>query len=837
MKTIVRKVGLAALLFAFVFPPLVPVAHAQGAGSVTGQITDASTGEFLGAARAFLEGTSYDGNADNYGRYTITNVPAGTYTVVVERLGYVDARRSVTVSSGAAVVDFELEVSALFLDEIVVSATGVISTQKAVPTTVTLIDAQMIEERSITQLGQLLRGEVPGAIALNTAANWYGQAEVYMRGDVSTGWGQQGVTTYIDGIEMVGTMFVAWLNNVDPQSIERVEIIPGPQASTIYGANAASGIIQIYTKRGAPGADLVKMNLQASTGIIEGPYNSTVAPRYDVSFGVQGSSSDGRLSYGGTVSRTHEGAWFRKYFQDVNSGAASVRLHEGPFTADLNVRGFQRLSSRGQAQYFNSRRLTGEFDVGNGTGLVPTVRGDYEQSGNTIGFNFTYAPTSWWSHKLTLGRDHAEDLNAPKNRRFRRVNDTGFSYWSDPYTRTTVAYNTTIDRALNDNVRSVFTIGAEWWHYLSTASQVFGHNEKEGLWSARSPDRPRTFTVLALRTNQNHYGTFAQEVLEIADQLFLTAGIRLDQNRNFESQNDAIWNPRFGLSYVTDIGSAQAKLRGAWAKSVLQPKRNDGFGSPCNPDVIEEYGPLTWCRFPPDDLKPGSQHGPEVGFEIYQGRNLFTVTFYDQTVEDWVARVLVDSVLPLSGTGPPLFRQQAANFAEMNNKGLEFQLRTGTGPFDFNITYSWMRSRLTDLGLRQDIAQFSGFEEGDRIPDVPEKFGGASITYREGGTDVILSGSWIGDRRTRGFRGLEAVRQNSQRLPLEPNPPEVPQWILLDSYFAAELNVQREISPTVKLYLQVSNVFNNRTPDEARALTSRPVMGRVSTIGTRIRLK
>jgi hypothetical protein len=120
---------------------------------------------------------------------------------------------------------------------------------------------------------------------------------------------------------------------------------------------------------------------------------------------------------------------------------------------------------------------------------------------------------------------------------------------------------------------------------------------------------------------------------------------------------------------------------------------------------------------------------------------------------------------------------------------------------------------------------------------VPEQFGGASITYRTGGTDVVLSGTYIGDRLTRGFRGLEAVRQNSQRLPLEPNPPEVPQWILLDSYFAAELNVQREISPTVKLYLQVSNVFNNRTPDEARALTSRPVMGRMSTIGTRIRLK
>ena len=836
MKTVVRTVGLAALLFAFLFPPLVPVAHAQGAGSVTGLITDASTGEFLGATRVLIEGTQLDATSNNYGRYSITNVPAGTYTVVVERLGYVDGRTSVTVSTGAAVVDIALEVSALFLDELVVTATGVLTTQKAVPTTVTVIDNELIQERAVTQLGQLLRGEVPGAIALNTAANWYGQAEVYMRGDVSTGWGQQGVTTYIDGIEMVNSMFVAWLNNIDPQSIERVEIIPGPQASTIYGANAASGIIQIFTKRGAPGADLVRMNLQAATGIIEGPWNSTIAPRYDASLGVQGSSSDGRLSYGATVSRTHEGAWFREYFQDVNSGAASVRLHEGPLTADLNVRGFQRMSSRGQAQYFNVRYLTGEFDPGNGRGLVPIVNGDYEQSGNTIGFNLTYAPTSWWTHKLTLGRDHAEDLRAPTNRRFTTVSDTGFGYWSDPYTRSSVAYNTTVDRALSDNVRSVLTIGGEWWHLLSTAAQAFGHNEREGLWITRASS-PAPFTILALRVNQNHWGAFAQEQLEIADQLFLTAGIRLDRNRNFGDQNDAVFNPRVGISFVTDVGSAQVKFRGAYAESVLQPKRNDGFGFMCRDSVVDEYGEIGWCTFPPEDLKPGSQHGPEVGFEVYQGRSLFTVTFYDQTVNDWISRVLVDSVAPLSGSGPYLFRQRPSNFAEMSNKGLELQFKTGGGPLDFNITYSWMQSRLTELGLRPDIAQFSGFEEGDRIPDVPEQFGGASLTYRSGDTDVVLSGTYIGNRLTRGFRGLESVRRSSSRLPVESGLPDIPRWIELEAYVSADLNIQRQISPKVGVYLQIQNVFNNATGDEGLTLTSRPVMGRMSSIGTRIRLK
>ena len=211
--------------------------------------------------------------------------------------------------------------------------------------------------------------------------------------------------------------------------------------------------------------------------------------------------------------------------------------------------------------------------------------------------------------------------------------------------------------------------------------------------------------------------------------------------------------------------------------------------------------------------------------------------FYDQTVNDWISRILVDSVAPLSGSGPYLFRQRPSNFAEMSNKGLELQFRTGGGPFDFNITYSWMRSRLTELGLRPDIAQFSGFQPGDRIPDVPEQFGGASITYRTGGTDVVLSGTYIGDRLTRGFRGLESVRRSSQRLPVESGLADIPTWISLDSYVSADLNLQRQVSPKVKVYVQIQNVFNNRTGDEGLTLTSRPVMGRMSTIGTRIRLK
>ena len=79
-------------------------AVAQGQqGTITGRITAAGSGEPLQESRVVLVGTSLFATAAQDGRYTIRNVPAGSYTVRVLRVGYEEQKKPVTVAAGEAV--------------------------------------------------------------------------------------------------------------------------------------------------------------------------------------------------------------------------------------------------------------------------------------------------------------------------------------------------------------------------------------------------------------------------------------------------------------------------------------------------------------------------------------------------------------------------------------------------------------------------------------------------------------------------------------------------------------------------------------------------------------
>lgn len=102
-------------------PPALPAA----AGSIVGRVTDAASDVGISGASVMLEGTELGAITGNTGRYRIADVPAATYSVRVQQVGYADAEQSVTVGDGEeATVDFALEISALPLDEIVATGTA-----------------------------------------------------------------------------------------------------------------------------------------------------------------------------------------------------------------------------------------------------------------------------------------------------------------------------------------------------------------------------------------------------------------------------------------------------------------------------------------------------------------------------------------------------------------------------------------------------------------------------------------------------------------------------------------------------------------------------------------
>ncbi|UCC25336.1 MAG: carboxypeptidase-like regulatory domain-containing protein, partial [Gemmatimonadales bacterium] len=268
----VRKTGWAGALGALgLAVALSPLALSAQTGNVTGRVVDATTGQPVNGAQVSIVGTSQGSLSNANGRYVITRVPTGTVTVQVVSVGYATETMDVTVASGqTAVADFELNVSAVALDEIVVTGTAGAVERRKIGVSLASVDVSDITEaQPITGFGQVLEGRVPGLRSIGTVGGVGTTRELRIRGTDSFSLNQRPII-YIDGVRVDGyggewgsgtggsTTCCAFsggagedrLSDLNPDEIDRVEVIKGPAAATLYGSEASGGVIQIFTKRG-----------------------------------------------------------------------------------------------------------------------------------------------------------------------------------------------------------------------------------------------------------------------------------------------------------------------------------------------------------------------------------------------------------------------------------------------------------------------------------------------------------------------------------------------------------------------------------------------------------
>jgi TonB-linked SusC/RagA family outer membrane protein len=261
-----------------------PTAAAQG-GTIAGRVTDARSGQAAAGATVEVAGTTLAATADDEGRYRVANVPAGRHTISARRIGYSLSRQSVVVGTGAqATADFALSPAALSLDAVVVTGTAGGEQLRSIGNSVSTINAaEALTLSAAPDIGTLLNGRSAGVvIASNTGRIGAGPA-ILIRGRSSIGLGNSPLL-YIDGVRInnaIGTgpsggsggfstqnsSVGGRLNDITPEDIERIEIIKGPAASTIYGTEASNGVIQIITKKGAAGPK-PQVSLQVQQGAI-----------------------------------------------------------------------------------------------------------------------------------------------------------------------------------------------------------------------------------------------------------------------------------------------------------------------------------------------------------------------------------------------------------------------------------------------------------------------------------------------------------------------------------------------------------------------------------------
>jgi TonB-dependent starch-binding outer membrane protein SusC len=267
---------LLAVAVAMVVSGSVHTVAAQATGTVSGRVVEQGTLRPLAAVQVFVVGTGRGALTNAAGEYMILNVPAGAQRVRTEAIGFSSQERPAAVTVGQMTrVDFEVGQSAISLDAIVVTGTAGATQQRTLGNVVSSIDAASITDAApIRTAAELLQGRTPGLTLYQPSGTPGTAANVKIRGAGSLSAGNQPVY-YVDGVRMTGGSQGGWsvsgqstsaLDAINPDDIESIEVIKGPAAATLYGADAAAGVIQIITKKGRRGQQGMTWNAKMEFG-------------------------------------------------------------------------------------------------------------------------------------------------------------------------------------------------------------------------------------------------------------------------------------------------------------------------------------------------------------------------------------------------------------------------------------------------------------------------------------------------------------------------------------------------------------------------------------------
>lgn len=235
-----RKSQLYRLLTMFVFCALVMTNYSLQAQSsrITGQVTADDDGSAIPGATVLVQGTTNGTITDIDGNYSLT-VEDPNATLVFSYVGYLSEEIPLNNQS---VVNISLVTDITQLEEVVVVGYG---TQKKTDVTgaVGTVGGDAIAERGTVNPLQAVQGQITG-VDISTGSGRAGsEFEVLIRGQNSLTGGQP--LFVVDGV------IVEDINFLNPQSIERIDILKDASSTAIYGSRGSNGVVQVTTKKGS----------------------------------------------------------------------------------------------------------------------------------------------------------------------------------------------------------------------------------------------------------------------------------------------------------------------------------------------------------------------------------------------------------------------------------------------------------------------------------------------------------------------------------------------------------------------------------------------------------
>ncbi len=714
---------------------------AQTAGSVRGKVMESSTLRPLVGVQVTVPGTGRGALTDATGAYLINNVPVGAQNVRADMLGYSTLQHPATVAAGqTAVVDFQMTQTVLALNELVVTGVPGATSKRTLGNSITKLDAAALTEKTVVNnVQELLMSQTPGLTFLPNSGVPGAAGEMRIRGAGSLATSGMPVV-YVDGIRYNTGSYgqftpsgagninyrgqtTSALDGIDPGEIESIEVIKGPAAATLYGAEAAAGVIQIITKKGKVGQQPLQWNAKMEFGgnswavdipnnyttcdvsrladaagwpgcvgkpvgtvLVGNPLqNDTAALRTGLvqRLSLQLRGGGDNFSYFVDGAQDKEQGVFHNSFQNRSSVRANFVLNPSnkmDFSASTNyVRTNLRLplgdeSAEGLllSAYRGRPGRTFSNPLRDGWGQVSAHEANAYDNTTvsdrlTLGTTANYRPFTWFKNRLTLGLDYlgsqAQVLSLPGSVDADYAGyPTGLVAQRVPRNYVySIDYAGNVDRPLTQNLLATTSFGAQ---YIGKRYQMlYGYGTGLAVPDVTLIGSAQVNYSSNSFSEQKSLGMFVQEQLGWKDRLYVTGAVRVDNNSSFGENIKRYTYPKASLSWVA---SDEPGLKG-----LFQAAKIDNFKFR-----------TAWGR-------AGSAPDPYTSLQTY-------------TVTRFIQGSAVGSMLRLYAQGNPNLKPEKGQEIEIGFESGMLNERAG-------VDFTYYRKDMKDALIAASIPGSSGF--------------------------------------------------------------------------------------------------------------------------------
>lgn len=723
------------------------------------------------------------------------------------------------------VINVRMGQDALGLDEVVVTGAGALTKKKQLGNAISTIPSIAVEESGAMSIESILSGKLAGAQVMQNSGNPSGGISVRLRGS-STVLGSSDPLYIVDGVivnnesrELIdlGGYTQNRLVDIEPQDIERMEIIKGAAAAAIYGSRASNGVVQIWTKRGQSKEPSV--NFISSLSISEVrkrlPYN-TVNLRWDGDVAVS-TNEDGtpvkRYDYQDLIFRTAIGT---KNYLSFSKASGDTKYFFSASHFDnqgiINGTDFQRSSGRLKIddQIYPWLNVTVGANVSYNVSHDQFNNEDFNYglitsflfADNTVDMRPTDGvyPSFGWITNIQEAIDlvEAKQVNKRVIADF-KLNLTPFKGFSFDYTfgydnANTVAtlyvpvgFNTTpqgvAKRSHLEEIKLNNDLNARYSFNINeniTSTTTAGYSLQYDQYQLLAVEAENTVPTVESTnsgslTGRNDYkaeksirGYYLQQTFGFHDKLFLTGAVRVDESSIFGEDERQQTYPKLSVSYVVSDNEF-------WEKSKISDivntfKLRSSWGKAGNMTAIEEYQRYTNYTTVPisgqtglvkpsslgnRNIKPERQTETEVGadLEFLNGRVGLEMSYYKQNIEDLL---LERTLAPSTGA-----EKRIENVGKMTNKGFELLLKANPirkKDFNWDITATYSTNKNKVNGIEGDIITYAWGESAAKNGYPLGVFYGYYYARNEDGS-LLLTADGLPQREKGTYDNYQPVSQ------------------------------------------------------------------------------